>query len=66
MSLTILSGLALFIFGILFMGSTAHTDVPADYCYDQDIEGYICFETSKMCEKEQRDDLLAKSKCYED
>ncbi len=34
------------------------------YCYDQDMEGYLCFETRKMCEKQQRNDLLEESKCY--
>jgi hypothetical protein len=66
MSLVILSSLSLFIFGILFIPDTAHTDIPADYCYDQDMEGYVCFETFRICEKEQNNDLLAESKCYED
>lgn len=34
------------------------------YCFDEDMEGYICFDTRKACEKEQQNDLLAESKCY--
>ena len=34
-----------------------------EYCYDQDMEGYICFDTLKKCENEQMDDLLAESSC---
>ena len=42
----------------------ASADIPNDYCYDQDMEGFICFETEKMCETERQIDLLAESKCY--
>jgi hypothetical protein len=34
------------------------------YCYDEDMEGFICFETREECEIEQRNDL-AESRCYE-
>jgi hypothetical protein len=36
-----------------------------DYCYDEDMEGFICFETLKVCEMEKKDDLTAESLCYE-
>lgn len=39
-------------------------DKPNIYCYDEDMEGYICFETRKVCENEQKNDILADSKCY--
>jgi hypothetical protein len=39
-------------------------DTPNIYCYDEDMEGYICFETQKVCENEQKTDILADSKCY--
>ena len=39
-------------------------DKPNIYCYDEDMEGYICFETQKVCENEQKNDILSDSKCY--
>ncbi|HZA70325.1 MAG TPA: hypothetical protein VE548_11560 [Nitrososphaeraceae archaeon] len=39
-------------------------DSPNIYCYDEDMEGYICFETQKDCEIERENDVLADSKCY--
>ncbi|HVE37539.1 MAG TPA: hypothetical protein VNA18_05025 [Nitrososphaeraceae archaeon] len=39
-------------------------DKPNIHCYDEDMEGYICFETQKICEIEQKNDILADSKCY--
>lgn len=37
---------------------------PNTHCYDEEMEGYICFETQKVCEIEQKNDSLADSKCY--
>ncbi len=37
---------------------------PNIYCYDEDMEGFICFETQKECEIERDDDVMAESKCY--
>jgi len=34
--------------------------------YDQDMEGYICFEIRKTCENQQKNDLIAESPCYKD
>ena len=39
-------------------------DTPNVYCYDEDMEGYICFESQKVCEVERENDVLADSKCY--
>lgn len=36
------------------------------YCYDEEVEGYICFNTLKECKNEQKNDLTAESQCYED
>jgi len=47
------------------LGSTyVEADSHNVYCYDEDQEGYICFDTCKMCENEQKNDLTAESKCY--
>jgi hypothetical protein len=35
-----------------------------DYCYDQDLEDSLCYETQKACENERKNDLMAESKCY--
>ena len=37
---------------------------PNIYCYDEDMEGYICFETRNACENERDNDVLTDSKCY--
>ena len=65
MSLAVLSSIALLILGVLLVPDDAFTDVPNDYCYDQAMEGYVCFENPKMCEREQKDDLLGESECYD-
>ena len=36
------------------------------YCYDEDQEGYICFDILKNCKNEQKNDLTAESRCYKD
>jgi hypothetical protein len=36
------------------------------YCYDQDMEGYVCFDRLKECEKEQGNDLMALGPCTEE
>lgn len=38
-------------------------DTPTLYCYDEDMEGFICFETQDSCEIERENDVLANSKC---
>lgn len=38
---------------------------PNIYCYEEDMKGYICFETRKVCENERENDVLADSKCYQ-
>jgi hypothetical protein len=35
-----------------------------DYCYAQELEGKLCFEMLKMCEKMQTDDELARGSCH--
>ena len=65
MNVAILCTLAILVFGMLLIPDDAYTDVPNLYCYDEDMEGYICFDTLNSCEREQKDDVLAESECYE-
>jgi hypothetical protein len=57
-------------FTIIFLAlAISHVPYPGaktDYCYDQDLEGQICFETLKMCEKMQIDDEMADGSCHKD
>jgi uncharacterized lipoprotein YehR (DUF1307 family) len=66
MSLAIILTAIFVIFGFALLPDDAYTDMPGNFCYNQDMEGYICFDTLKMCEREQTEDLLAESECYED
>ncbi len=50
--------------GTIVLTGIVSAATPSIYCYDQDMEGFICFETKKVCENEQKNDLLAESKCY--
>jgi hypothetical protein len=43
---------------------TVSASLSDDYCYDQDLEDSLCYETQKACEKERKNDLMAESKCY--
>ena len=52
-----------FIFTIVLTGIVSAA-TPNIYCYDEDMEGFICFETQKECEIERDDDVMAESKCY--
>ena len=53
---------------IIVLAFTAFGDVSGStnnlYCFDDDMEGYICFDSRRECEKEQMNELLADSKCY--
>lgn len=44
--------------------STVSASLSDDYCFDQDLENSLCYETQKACEKERKNDLMAESKCY--
>ena len=44
--------------------ATVSASTSNDYCFDQDLEDSLCYETQKACEKEQKNDLMAESKCY--
>ena len=61
--LNIVLNISGFILTIMLTGIVS-ADTPNIYCYDDDMEGYICFETQKVCEIEQKKDLMAESKCY--
>lgn len=52
--------------GFMLSSDNAYSDSHVNYCYDEDQEGYICFDTHKECEKEQKNDLTTESKCYKD
>ena len=65
MGLAILSGLAILVLGVLLVPDDAYTDINGDYCYNQDMEGYICFETRNACEAEQSSDMMSISQCNE-
>jgi hypothetical protein len=60
----------LFIFAFIILGfPISHDPYPGaktDYCYDQHIEGKLCFETIKMCEKMQSVDEMARGSCHKD
>jgi hypothetical protein len=43
---------------------TVSASISDDYCFDQDLEDSLCYETKKACEKERKNDLMAESKCY--
>jgi len=60
--------LSIFIILILPL-AISHAPYPGaktDYCYDQELEGKLCFENHKMCEKMQSDDQLARGYCHKD
>lgn len=63
MNLTILFFATAIIFGFMLLPDNAYSD-SHEYCYDEDQEGYVCFDTLKMCEKEQKNDWAVESKCY--
>jgi hypothetical protein len=42
----------------------AYSETSTIYCYAEDQEGYICFDTLKKCKNEQKDDETADSRCY--
>ncbi|HJR84714.1 MAG TPA: hypothetical protein VJ772_05025 [Nitrososphaeraceae archaeon] len=44
----------------------AYSETSTIYCYAEDQEGYICFDTLKKCKNEQKDDETADSRCYKD
>ena len=44
--------------------TTVSASISDDYCFDQDLEDSLCYETQKACEKERKNDLMAESKCY--
>jgi hypothetical protein len=48
--------------------TNSHTlaDSHINYCYAEDVEGYICFDTLKECKNEQKHDQMAEGRCYED
>ena len=46
------------------LSATVSASIFDDYCYDQDLEDSLCYETQKKCEKERKNDLMAESKCY--
>lgn len=48
------------------MNSHALADSHINYCYVEDVEGCICFDTFKECKNEQKHDQMAESQCYED
>jgi hypothetical protein len=43
---------------------TVSASISDDYCFDQDLEDSLCYETQKACENERKNDLMAESKCY--
>jgi hypothetical protein len=48
------------------MNSHTLADSHINYCYAEDVEGYICFNTLKECKNEQKNDQRAEGQCYED
>ena len=48
------------------MNKHALADSHINYCYAEDVEGYICFDTLKECKNEQKNDQMAESQCYKD
>ncbi|HJU79629.1 MAG TPA: hypothetical protein VJ599_08725 [Nitrososphaeraceae archaeon] len=40
-------------------------DTPTLYCYDEDMEDFIYFETQDSCEIERENDVMANSKYHE-
>ena len=65
MGLVLLSSFTIMILAVAT--ATTHDPYPGaktDYCYDQGLEGKLCFETLKMCEKMQSDDKLATGSCH--
>ena len=55
-----------FIILALAISYAPYPGAKTDYCYDQDLEGKLCFETMKMCESIQSDDEMARSSCHHD
>jgi hypothetical protein len=49
---------------MLIATATVSASISDDYCFDQDLEDSLCYETKKACEKERKNDLMAESKCY--
>jgi hypothetical protein len=52
--------------GFILIPDNAYSRSDNIYCYAEDQEGYICFETLKKCVNEQKDDMAAESRCYKD
>jgi hypothetical protein len=44
----------------------AYSETNTIYCYAEDQEGYICFDTLTKCKNEQNGDEMADSRCYKD
>jgi hypothetical protein len=42
----------------------ADKDKDKDFCYDQVGDGHMCFAKEKHCEKDQKNDEIAESPCY--
>jgi hypothetical protein len=59
--------LILLAFAVIFstmLTTPVSASISDDYCFDHDLEDSFCYETKKTCEKEQKNDLMAESKCY--
>ena len=65
MNLTIVYIAVVMISGFILISNSAYSDSHNIYCYDEDQEGYICFDTLKKCKNEQKEDVTAESRCYE-
>lgn len=37
---------------------TVSASISDDYCFDQDLEDSLCYETQKACEIERKNDLM--------
>jgi len=43
---------------------TVNADKDKHFCYDQVGDGHMCYAKDKHCEKDQKNDEIAESPCY--
>ncbi len=44
--------------------ATVSASLSDDYCYDHELEDFLCYETQKACESERKNDLMAEGECF--
>jgi hypothetical protein len=67
MNLYLLLSIAIITISLVYLNVVdAGSENKKYFCYDQDMEGYVCFDTLKDCEKEKGNDLMALGPCTDE